>query len=147
MRIHVHLEPTPDNGQLFLGKIRLEAVGGTVGEKLLQELGPVLLQSLRSFLQVNPEQDSQERRAIDQPLLLYPVLGNLEVGEVLHAPGRDISPGDLGFLMEVEPTVELVYVQLGATPPLADYAVPGATSSAADRSSRVLRSVRFSPAG
>ena len=47
--------------ELFLGNFRIQPVGGPAGVKLFQEIGPAVLQSLRTFLQVGPEQRCREQ--------------------------------------------------------------------------------------
>jgi hypothetical protein len=71
---------------------------GKRSEQLLSEIGPVLLNSLRAFLLKRPEQRGRERLICDQPLSVYPVICNFELGPVVECRTRDVSLSGIGFL-------------------------------------------------
>jgi hypothetical protein len=98
------------------GCSRTEAV------QLLAETGPVLLESVRSYLQACPEQREQQRLAISQPLRVRPVLADMQLAQPIHGIGKDISPRGIGFLLPHPPASTQVYVHLPELPQVASVA-------------------------
>jgi serine/threonine protein kinase len=85
------------------------------GAQIVQEIGPVVLQSLRTCLQADAEQRTQERFIWHQPLTVRPVLPDGGLGEVIDCRGKDLSRNGIGFyLPRALPTTQ-VYVELPAT--------------------------------
>ncbi|HEV3116913.1 MAG TPA: PilZ domain-containing protein, partial [Gemmataceae bacterium] len=67
------------------------------GAQLLEEVGPLLLESLRTALQVNAERRMQERVLWQQTLPIRPVLPDGTLGEMHECQGKDISANGIGF--------------------------------------------------
>jgi serine/threonine protein kinase len=89
------------------------------------ELGPLLLESLRACLQAEPEPPGGQRWPCRQPLRVYPVLPDMELGEPLDGWGRDLGPGGLTFLATQAPPAEFVYLHLNPSPASEALAVLG----------------------
>jgi serine/threonine protein kinase len=108
--------PSP-NAQLTRIDIQIVPVSST-GEKaehLLEQLGYLLMESLRNYLQAHPERRATERMRFEQPIKVFPVLPDQELGEPLVAQARDLSLGGMGlYLPRTLPTNE-VCVQLTPT--------------------------------
>ncbi len=101
-RIEVHLRVGSFDAQrvrLTEAHARLRPLGGEPDRmaSTLADLAPQLFDSLRSYLQASTEQRAEERRPFAQPLRIYPVLPDLELGEAMEAVGRNISSGGIGF--------------------------------------------------
>jgi serine/threonine protein kinase len=110
----------PD-ARLSEATIRIKPFGTTAAEdtdKLLAA-APVLLESLRSYLQVNSERRAHERWPWEHPLQVSPVLPDLEVAAEIAGTGKDISLGGIGFVVPQAPPSDRVYLRLStATGPL-----------------------------
>jgi hypothetical protein len=96
----VTLEPPAAPGSRQEIDIEARALGseGTKGEQLLAEVAPVLVRSLRDCLQTQSEHRARERLACIQPLIVYPVLGNFELGPAVECLARDVSLSGVGFV-------------------------------------------------
>jgi serine/threonine protein kinase len=124
LEVRVRLEPDSKDAQLYQCAIRVTPRNGGAGsQRLALEVGPAVIHSLRTHLQVTPELRAQERWAYDQPVRAYPVLPSLTAGAALEGVALDLSLGGLGFLLPAEPDTDLVYLQLTPKPPLGEYAI------------------------
>jgi serine/threonine protein kinase len=121
VRIRLLPPPTPES-TVHCAQVRIEPYGGDLPPNL-QELGPRLIENLRSRLQSEPERRARPRVPCPQPLRIYAVLPGLELAEVVEGLGWDISVGGIGFLMPKAPASRLLYLQLNANPQLAAFAV------------------------
>jgi serine/threonine protein kinase len=88
-----------------------------------QEVGPLLLVSLRDELQNTPDQRGQVRWRCSPALDVYPVEADGQVTDVLEARGRDISFNGIGFWTATRVAARLVYVNLKTFPELAPFAL------------------------
>jgi hypothetical protein len=95
---------------------RRQAVG------LLEDMGPVVLESLRTHLLAHPEQRSSERWNYRQPLRICPVLGGVELADPIECVTKDISAGGIGFYLRQPLAVPQVYINLPDVPQLATVA-------------------------
>jgi serine/threonine protein kinase len=94
------------------------------GDRLLEEMGTSLLESLRASLLVNAEKRVQERMLWPHALQVRPVLGDGTLGEPVSCRGKDISRSGIGFYLPRElPTAE-VSIDLPATAATPAIAVP-----------------------
>src|SRR5947209_8601912 len=91
--------------------------------RLLEELGPPLLEDLRSCLGALPEHRTQERIRCDRLLRVTPVLADLQFAEALDGVGKDISSGGIGFFLREQLPSPDVYVSLPWLTELAGQAV------------------------
>jgi Protein kinase domain len=90
--------------------------------RLLSETGPVILESIRNYLQACPEQRGQDRLAIPQPLRVCPVLPNMQLAQPIECRGKDISTRGIGFFLPHPPSTPQVYINLPGVPQLASVA-------------------------
>ncbi len=94
------------------------------GVKAVTQLGPVLINSIRTYLLATTEHRGQDRFHFDYPLWVYPMYAG-SLGEGMSCHGKDISTHGIGFLAPYRlPTKE---VQLHVlTPELGTVVVPAA---------------------
>ncbi len=90
--------------------------------RLLAEMGPAILESVRNYLQACPEQRGQDRRAISQPLRVCPVLPDLQLAQPIECKGKDISTRGIGFFLPHPPSTPQVYINIPGVPQLASVA-------------------------
>lgn len=94
--------------------------------QLLEESGPVLLASLRTYLQPIPERRAEPRIVYEHQLELRPVLSNKTLGEPLVALSKDVSMGGMRLWLPETLSVAQVCIQLpqpnkaGVVPALAN---------------------------
>ncbi len=67
--------------------------------RLLESLGPVVLERLRAHLQVRSDLRAQDRLVWNQPLRVVPVLAGLEDGAAIECVGKDISVRGIGLFL------------------------------------------------
>jgi hypothetical protein len=91
----------------------------TQANRLLAENGPVLLESVRNYLQACPEQRGQDRLTIRQPLRVSPVLAGQELAPPVECVGKDISTHGIGFYLPHPPCTAQVYINLPQVPQVA----------------------------
>lgn len=87
--------------------------------RLLEDMGPVVLESVRTHLLAHPEQRSSERLNYNQPLRVCPVLGGIELADPIDCIAKDISAGGIGFLLPHPLAAPQVYINLPDVPQLA----------------------------
>jgi hypothetical protein len=78
--------------------------------QVLATVGPVLLESLRSYLQAIPEMRTQERLAYYQRVRVSPVLANCQLGGLIECQAKDISLKGIGFFLPRQPPSPQFYV-------------------------------------
>jgi serine/threonine protein kinase len=107
----------PDASTPVPFRVTLEPLPG--GEHLLQELGPRIFDSVRSFLQAEPDRRHEERFQLGKLLRVSPVFDN-DVGEGIVAQGVDISGDGLALFLPCRPqsTELLLDLSCGNGPPL-----------------------------
>ena len=69
------------------------------GAQLLKELGLLLLESVRTALQVTAERRIEDRLVWQQTLPVRSILGDGTLGEVIDCKGKDISVNGIGFYL------------------------------------------------
>ncbi len=81
-------------------------------ESLIQEIGPLLLESLRSQLEAYPERRNQERVPWPHPVrVTFPVADD-KPGETLDGRGKDISLGGMGLYLPRAPAGSPIKLEL-----------------------------------
>lgn len=105
--------------------IRVQPFGSSAEPFLesLEVVGPRLIESAREFLHAAPESRAEERWPYDQPIQVFPLTADGQVGEPLPGMGQDLSLGGIGFTMAQSPPSALAYLQLAHTPPWSAYGV------------------------
>jgi serine/threonine protein kinase len=96
-------------------QLRPFGCGRKHGARLLQEFGPLLMESLRSCLQVSSERRAQERMLWQHRLRIQPVLGEGGLGEQVECQGKDISQNGVGFYLPRALPTTLILVELPST--------------------------------
>jgi hypothetical protein len=81
--------------------------------QLLWEVGPRLLESLRTHLQARAEQRHQPRLLCHQPVRVAPARPGVYLPTPLEVQGKDISPTGIGFFLPDQPATPQVYLNLG----------------------------------
>jgi hypothetical protein len=105
--------------------VRLRLAGAEPGSapQVLALAGPQILESIRAHLQARPDQRGHQRCPCAHPLVVYPLLDDLEVGEPLQGVGNDVSPGGVGFLVPRPPRAYRCFLSWPLLPRLAPFAV------------------------
>jgi serine/threonine protein kinase len=93
--------------------VRMRPVGysGEQGERLLHELGPELLESLRGFLLATPEQRSQQRWLCQQAMQIRHRLNSQEQAPIA-CTARDISRQGIGLVTPFEPRADKFFLSV-----------------------------------
>jgi hypothetical protein len=113
MEIQVQIgQAHPLGGRQREIRIRVGVFGcdGKRSDRLLSEIGPVILDSLQRFLLTRPELRGRERIICDQPLNVYPVVCNFELGPAMECRTRDVSLSGIGFLAPQALTASQIYL-------------------------------------
>jgi serine/threonine protein kinase len=94
--------------------IRITAVhcARVEGARLLAQAGPLLLKSIRSYLQATPERRTQDRLAFAHTVQVSPVFPGMGLGEAVPCQGKDISLGGVGFYLPQEPPAREIVINL-----------------------------------
>jgi hypothetical protein len=85
------------------------------GQQLLQEMGPSILDTLRSHLLVNSEKRLNDRLLWPHPLRIRPIAREGNVGEAIQCQGKDISLSGIGFYLPEELETSDVLIELPNT--------------------------------
>ena len=101
----------PDASAPVPFRVTLEPMPG--GEHLLEELGPRIFDSIRSFLQAEPDRRHEERFRLGRFLRVSPLFEEDEVGEGIVAQAVDISRDGLAFFLPCRPQSTSLLLDLG----------------------------------
>jgi serine/threonine protein kinase len=82
------------------------------GRRLLQEVGPALLESAHAYLQPKQERRAVERFPIDMPVRILPILKDNALGEAIEGRALDITLGGMRVWLSARPLATDVYVHL-----------------------------------
>jgi hypothetical protein len=90
------------------------------GAEVLGTAGPVLLESLRNYLQLHTERRREERFPYPSPVQVSPILPTGEAGPPVVAQGKDVSTRGLSLFLPCQPTTSHVLLQFapGGRPPV-----------------------------
>jgi serine/threonine protein kinase len=91
------------------------------GADLLERAGPPLLESLRSFLQADPDRRGEERLPFVTPVQVFPVSADDRVADAIAGQSRDISLHGMGLTVPHLPPTPRVCLQFSwsdSRPPL-----------------------------
>jgi serine/threonine protein kinase len=102
LEAHVRLSyagSTPPAGAEIAIEIKSHDCGRKQSDELLKVIGPLVLESARSFLQVNPKRRANERFVWRHTMHACPILEDGTVGEALECRGKDISLNGIGFYL------------------------------------------------
>jgi serine/threonine protein kinase len=117
LELHVVLAATAARHSRRDVSIEFKVFGceGKRAEQLLGKVGPVLIQSLRDYFQTKAEQRGRRRLMSAQPLKIYPVIGNFELGQPVECLARDVSLSGVGFLSPQALTSSQIYLNPAPT--------------------------------
>jgi hypothetical protein len=125
LEIHVQLSPPVRAGQPVCDvSVRIQPFGCSRARatRLLAELGPKLLASLRGYLQALPDKRTQERVAWQQPLRVSPVINGTLAPEPIECVAKDISQDGIGLYLPSSVKASHLYVALPSLPQFAGVA-------------------------
>jgi serine/threonine protein kinase len=128
LQVSVQLTPSANVAMLTDIRVQMAPTGckREEGDQLLRNLGPVVLESLRSALLVGPERRAEERLPWHSPLQVAPVFPPGRVGEAIACQAKDISRNGIGlYLPHPLPTAQ-VMIQLPPLPHIPAFQVGGA---------------------
>ncbi len=84
------------------------------GTELLKNLGPKIIEQVRTYLQATQERHNNERYEYSYPFSVQPVYPRGEMGELIQCQGKDISVGGMSFYSPIElPTPQMVIHLMG----------------------------------
>src|SRR5262249_8733549 len=87
-------------------------------------VGPRLVESMRTYLQANPERRGVERLVYANPLLVHPVLTQETLAEAIACWSKDISLTGIGFYFPQLPISKEVLVDLSQALPNEEAILP-----------------------
>lgn len=90
--------------------------------EVLQREGPRILQELRAHLHLTPEVRSAPRLALQQPVVLNPVIHGAKLTGRIEAITKDVSQNGIGLLLPHEVPTNQLYVTVPGVETLAPYA-------------------------
>jgi len=102
--------------------IRPYGCSGKTAISLLNDLGPKILDSLRGYLQAQPEQRHSERLPCNEVVRIMPVVSDVELAEPIECVAKDISSTGIGFFLSRMPSSSQVYINIPKIPELARFA-------------------------
>jgi len=89
--------------------------------RLLKELGPKLLQSVRSFFKGQPDDRHRDRLAIRQRLHVYPIIQG-DAAAPIECVTKDVSLGGIGFFLPGDLPASQVYIRWPELENIANFA-------------------------
>jgi serine/threonine protein kinase len=109
VEVHLHRPRTPSATPIDVTvQIRPYGCGHKNAASLLKGTGSVILESLRTCLQITAERRLQERLIWHKPVGIRAVLPNGALGEIIECQGKDISLSGIGFyLPQTLPTTQI----------------------------------------
>ena len=84
--------------------------------ELLEVLAPLVIDSVRAFLQVGPGDRRQERRPWPHSLQVCSLWADGRVAEPIECQGKDLSPDGIGFYLFGDPPAARLSLHLPQTP-------------------------------
>lgn len=114
LQVAVRLIPPPSASEATVVTIRIQphACDPDQGALLLEQLGPVLVKSVCTYLQANPQRRGHDRFPFAVPLRVCPVSGGGKLAEPVECRGKDISQGGIRLEMPFAPVTPHLYVNL-----------------------------------
>src|SRR5262249_37765363 len=86
----------------------------TVG--LLEQVGPLLMHSLRNHLSLAPDRRLQGRVQLQETLRVFPVRTDCGFGEAIACEGKDISPTGVGLILPYKLATPRIYIHSDFVP-------------------------------
>ncbi|MFQ3650947.1 MAG: protein kinase, partial [Gemmataceae bacterium] len=115
LEVEILVGPSNTNGKrLVEALVRLRYQDKDVDQRnrVMAQMGPQVMESVRQYLQASPENRTGERYPLKTVVRLYPILPNLDLAPCIEAHSRNISYGGMGFIAAERPEVEWLYLHL-----------------------------------
>jgi hypothetical protein len=96
--------------------------------KLLDQVGPVIVDELHAYLMATRERRIQERFAFAHPLCVAPATRAAGSAQRLECVGKDISYTGIGFYTPFEPPAKEVFIYQASSSDQAPFAIPAAVA-------------------
>jgi hypothetical protein len=93
-------------------QIRAHGLAPQKAAEVLDDAGPALLESLRTYLQLYAERRGEERLPYLTSLQVYPLLPGGELDSPIVAQARDISANGMCLYLPCRPTSSCLYLQI-----------------------------------
>jgi serine/threonine protein kinase len=124
VEIRVDARPGPQTRLTEL-TVRVRCIGEDQEQPdlTLAAIAPKVFESIRLLFQVAQEQRMRERWLLTEPLQVYPVEPDLELGEVIAGRCQNISFGGVRFLVPKQPPADMLYLHLHDSPAALAYAI------------------------
>lgn len=113
LEVRVRIEAPRPGSALTPVSVRIEPIN--CNPQVLQELGPVLLTSIRNYLQAHPDRRRLERFAFEESIQVAPLLAGLDMGEAVVAQSFDLSRGGMGLCLPCRPTSSALCLNIPGT--------------------------------
>jgi hypothetical protein len=127
LEVRIHLTTPPPSARVSTEvgvEIRPEGGSRDQSGERLKVIGPLLVDSVRGFLQVNARGRTEERLAWHHPLRVCPVDAEGGVGDPIDCQGKDISLNGIGFYLPGELPTTQILLHLPQTPQTPALTVP-----------------------
>ncbi len=150
LQVSIRFLPSDNTESLTPVTIEIAPCGSLAEESAaqLEKLGPQLLESVRSYLQVQPERRRQERLRFDQAVPVAVVLENGRPGQRMTAKAVNISTSGMRLVLPCQPPTDDIFIELAAPSSPADpVAMPATHRPRRAMRGRVVRYRGMFPAG
>jgi hypothetical protein len=127
LEVRIRLTTPPPSARITTEvgvEVRPHDCGREQSGELLKVIAPLLVESVRSFLQVNSRGRVEERLAWYHPLRVCPVSAGGRVDDPIDCRGKDISLNGIGFYLPGELPTTQVLLHLPQTPQTPALTVP-----------------------
>ncbi len=124
LEIAVHWSPRRDSSlSALLVRVGTFGPADQLPFEQLQELGPRIVESLRLALQVKPEDSGDLVCPLAQPLAVFPVLAQGDLGQAIEGTSITLCEQSIEFRLPTTPGADQVYVNFPALAAVAQFAL------------------------
>jgi serine/threonine protein kinase len=126
LEVEILVEPSNATGMRLaeaLVRLRYQDNDPNQRARIMTQMGPKVMESVRQYLQATQENRSRERFPLRLPVSVYPILPDLDLGAPIAARSRNISFGGMALTLPEAPTVEWLYLHLPSQPATTDWAI------------------------
>ena len=120
LEIDINLAPSDSpSGTSIEATVQIKAFGANAKHagELLDELGPLFLESVRACLQVPANQRKEKRESCHQPLHLRTLFEGGNSGDAIECQAKDISPSGIGLYLPCALQTTQILIELPALSP------------------------------
>lgn len=115
MEVQILVEPSHSAGKRLteaLIRLRYPEKDPDQRKRVMNLMGPKIMESLRQFLQATRENRARERFPLKTLVRIYPILPDLELAATIEGRSRNISFGGMSLLAAERPEVDWLYLHL-----------------------------------